>query len=155
MLELASLLLQAPDGRSRQAVVDASTGAAAGFARPRPAGLWQRWFVGAALEVHEHEDESLLCVIRPGRFPRRRLVYDADGRWVGAVRGRRLEDRGGRVVALRGPDPAARGDVFRDPDGRPLATLRWGREGAALAFMEAVAQDPFAKMLMLAAALHG
>ena len=154
MLELASLLLRAPDERSLQTVVDASTGAPAGFARPRPAGLWERWFGGAALEVHEYEDESLLCVIRPGRFPPRRLVHDADGRRVGAVRGRRLEDRAGRIVALRGPDPAARGDVFHDPEGRPLATLRPGRDGAALAFTEAAA-DPFARMLVLAAALHG
>ncbi len=61
----------------------------------------------------------------------------------------------GRVVAVRGPDAAARGDVFRDPEGRPLATLRPGKDGVTLAFTEAVAADPFAKMLMLAAALHG
>jgi hypothetical protein len=155
MLELPTLLVQAPDARSLQAVADASTGAPAGFARPRPARFWERWFAGAVLEVHEYEDESLLCVIRRGRLPRRRLVYDADGRWVGAVCGRRLEDRCGCVVAARGPDAGSRGEVFRDPVGRVLATLRSGKDGVTLAFTEAVAAEPFTRMLLLAATLRG
>jgi hypothetical protein len=155
MLELAQLLLQFPDAKALQGVVDPSTGAPAGFVRPRPSGLWQRWFVGPVLDVYEHEDESLLCVIRSGRFPRRRLVYDADGRWVGAVMGRRLEDRHSCVVALRETDGGARSDVFRDAEGRPLATLQSGRDGVRLSFTEAIAGDPFAKMLVLAAALRG
>ncbi|HVS39575.1 MAG TPA: hypothetical protein VMS17_28720 [Gemmataceae bacterium] len=155
MLELPALLLHPPDARSCQAILDAATGAPAGFSRPRAAGLWDRWLSGATLEVHEHVDESLLCVIRQGRFPRRRLVYDAEGRWVGAVFGRRLEDGCGRVVAVRGPNSGMRGDVFRDPDGRQAAILQPGKHGLALAFTDACAADPFARMLMLAAALHG
>ena len=67
---------------------------------------------------------------------------------------------GGWRTAAAASSPCAgrtpgRGDVFRDPAGRPLATLRPGRDGLALAFTEAVAADPFAKMLVLAAALQG
>lgn len=154
MLEHATLLLGPPDAASAQAVVDADAGAPVGSARPRPAGLLERWLAGPAVEVREHEDGSLLCVIRRGPLsPHRRAVFDADGRPVGAVRGRRLQGRGGRVVAVRRPDVGG-GDVFVDPAGRPLATLSARPGGATLAFTDAIAADPFAKMLVLAAALH-
>ena len=150
MLEHATLLLRPPDASRVQAVVDAETGAALGFARNRPAGGWGRWLGGATLEVHEQQDASLLCTIRRGWLRRGcRLVYDADERGVGLVRGRRLEDRHGRLVAAGGPD-----GVFRDPDGRPLATLRAGAGGLTVAFTEGAATDPFARMLVLAAALR-
>jgi hypothetical protein len=150
MLEYATLLLRPPDAHSIQAIVDPSTGAPAGFVRPRPGGFWERWLAGPVLEVREHEDASLLCVVRCGRFRGGRQVYDADGRRVGAVRGRRLEDRRGRVLAVRGT-----GDVFRDAEGQPLAELRPGKEGLSVGFTEAIAADPFAKMLVLAAAVRG
>ena len=87
--------------------------------------------------------------------PARRLVYDADGRWVGAVRGRRLEDRGGRVVAVRGPDPRRAATCSATRTAGRWRRCGRARDGAALAFTEAAAADPFAKMLVLAAALHG
>ena len=122
-----------------------------GFARPRPAGLWQRWFGGAALEVHEYEDESLLCVIRPGRFPHRRLVYDADGAGRGgcAAGGWRT----GAAASSPCGRPAPNGRRVPRP-GRPAAgDAAAGAGRAACAFTEAAA-DPFAKMLVLAAALR-
>ncbi len=69
--------------------------------------------------------------------------------------GRRLEDRRGRAVAVRWQDAAGKGDAFRDPEGRP----RWRRcgletGGLVIDFAEETA-DPFAKMLLLAAALGG
>lgn len=149
------LLLRPLNPSSVQTVVDPATGAPVGFARRPPAGAWQRWFGGGVLEVHEQEDASLLCTIR-GRWlrPHCRLVCDADGRGVGEVRGRRLEDRHGRLVAVRWPDAGGRGDVFRDPAGSPLATARPGKDGLAVAFTEAAAADPFTKMLVLAAVLR-
>ena len=150
MLEHATLLLRPPDPSSVQAVVDAATGAALGFARRRPGSAWGRWLGGATLAVHEQQDDSLLCTIRRGWLRRHcRLVYDAEEQGVGVVRGRRLEDRLGRLVAVCGPDA-----VFRDPEGRPLASLRPEAAGLAVAFTEAVAADPFARMLVLAAALR-
>ena len=55
----------------------------------------------------------------------------------------------------RGPDAGSRGEVFRDPVGRVLATLRSGKDGVTLAFTEAVAAEPFTRMLLLAATLRG
>jgi hypothetical protein len=48
-----------------------------------------------------------------------------------------------------------KGDVFRDSEGRSLATLRSEAEGVVIAFTEAAADAPFTRMLILAAALHG
>lgn len=153
MLEHATLLLLAPNPPSKQ-IVEPSTGAPLGFARPRRRRFWERAFGGPLLEVHEHEDGSLLCTIRRGLlWPYRRLVYDADGFLVGAVRGRRLEDPPGRVFAVRRPNPDGAGEVFLDADGRTLAALRQEKEGVSVAFAEAITGDPFAKMLVLAAAL--
>jgi hypothetical protein len=156
MLEHATLLLRPPDASAVQTVVDPTTGAPLGFVRRRPGGVWERWFGGGVLDVREQEDASLLCTIRRGWLrPQCRLVYDADGLGVGMVLGRRLEDRHGRLVAVRRPDAFGRGDVFRDPAGAPLATLRPGRDGLAVAFTEAATTDPFTRMLVLAAALQG
>lgn len=150
MLEHATLLLRPPDSLSVRAVVAPVTDAPLGFVRPRPGGLLERWFGGSLLEVREHEDASLLCTIRNSWFrPGRRLVYDADDRTIGVVRGPRLEDRMGRVVAVQ------KGELFRDPQGRPLATVRSGAEGAVIHFAEETADAPFTRMLVLAAALDG
>jgi hypothetical protein len=155
MLEHATLLLRPPDAKSAQDVVDPSTGVPLGFARPRRLGFWDRVFGGVLVEVHECEDASLLCVIRRGRlWPYSRMVYDADGLLVGAVHGRRLEDPAGRPFAECKPEPNRTGDAYQDADGRTLATLRRSKEGVSVAFTEAIAADPFAKMLVLAAALR-
>ena len=155
LLEYATLLLRNPDPSLAQAVADPATGAPLGFTRRQPAGPWQRWFGGGVLEVHEHEDASLLCTIRRGWLrPHCRLVCDADGQGVGVVRGRRLEDRHGRLVAVRGPDAGGAGAVFRDPAGLAVATLRPGRDGLAVCFAEAAATNPFTRMLVLAASLQ-
>ena len=155
MLEHATLLLRPADPSAAQAVADADTGAPLGFSRRRPAGPWERWLGGGVLEVHEQEDDSLLCIIRRGWLrPHCRLVCDADGLGVGLVRGRRLEDRHGRLVGLRWPDAGGLGAVFRDPAGHALATLRPGRDGLAVCFTDA-AGDPFLRMLVLAASLQG
>jgi hypothetical protein len=155
MLEHATLMLRPLDAASAQAIVDPETGAPLGSARPRAAGLLERWLAGPVVEVREHEDGSLLCVIRGGLLrPHRRLVHDADGRPVGAVRGRRLEGRDGRVVAVRRHGAETGGAVFVDAEGRPLAALRPAAAGAELAYTDAIAADPFTKMLVLAAALH-
>lgn len=148
------LLLLAPDSTATQVVVEPSTGAPLGFVRPRRPGFWLHLLGLRLLEVHEHEDASLLCTIRRGLlWPYRRLVYDAEGVLVGAVRGPHLEAPPGRVFAVSKPDPDRRGEAFLDADGQALATLRPGKEGVSVTFTEAIAADPFAKMLVLAAAL--
>jgi hypothetical protein len=156
MLEHATLLLRPPDALAVQAIVTPITEMPLGFVRPRPLGWLERWLGGAVLEVREHEDASLLCTIRNGWLrPQSRLVYDAEDRGVGMVRGRRLEDRNGRVLAVRRPNTQLKCDVFRDSEGRSLATLRTEAKGVVIAFTDGAAEDPFTRMLILAAALHG
>jgi hypothetical protein len=156
MLEHAMLLLRPPDTFAMQAVVEPSSNAPLGFVRPRPRSLLEKWLGGSVLEVREHVDASLLFTIRNSWFrPGTRLVYDAEDRGVGQVRGRRLEDRNGGVVAVRRPDTEPVGDVFLDAEGRSLATLRSGADGVVVLFAEGTAEEPFTRMLILAAALHG
>jgi len=156
MLEHTTLLLRPPDSSSVRAVVEPAADAPLGLVRPRPLGWWERCLGGSVLEVREHEDASLLCTIRNSWLrPYSRLVYDADDHSVGVVRGPRLEDRNGRVVAVRRPNAELKCEVFRDPEGRSLATLRAEAEGLVLGFTEETAEAPFTRMLMLAAALHG
>jgi hypothetical protein len=155
MLEHATLLLRRPDSSSVRTVVEPVAESPLGFVRPRPLGWLERWLGGSVLEVREHEDASLLCTIRNCWLrPYSRLVYDADDHSVGVVRGPQLEDRKGRVVAVRRPNAQLKCDVFRDPEGRSLATLRSEAEGVVIAFTEAAAEDPFTRMLILAAALR-
>jgi len=156
MLEQATLLLRPLDALSVQAVVAPLTDAPLGFVRPRPGGWLVRWFGGSVLEVREHEDASLLCTIRNSWLrPSGRSVYDADDHTVGVVRGTRLVDRTGRVVAVRRHNAELKCDVFRDPEGRSLATLRSNAGGLVIDFTEETADAPFTRMLVLAAALHG
>jgi hypothetical protein len=149
MLEHATLQLRPPDAFGVRAVVSPTTDLPLGFIRPRPRGWLERW-LGAALEVREHEDASLLFTIRNSWLrPRSRPVFDADDHSIGLVRGPRLEDRAGRVVAVR------KGETFRDPQGRSLATLRSEAGGLVIDFAEETADAPFTRMLVLAAALQG
>ena len=155
MLEHATLLLQPPDASSVRAVVEPAAETPLGFVRPRPLGLLERWLGGSLLEIREQQDESLLCTIRNSWIrPRSLFVYDADDHCVGAVRGRRLEDRTGRNLARRRTNAEFKGDAFTDPEGRPLATLRSEADGVVIAFTEGITGNPFARMLVLAAALY-
>lgn len=153
MLEAPALLIRPRAPSGVRAILDAATRKPLGHARPgqRP---WWRCLSSKPLEVREHEEEPLLFTVRRawGRPPRQE-VLDADGVPVGLVRGRFLYDGWGRCVAAAedGPD----GRTFRDGDGRPLARLTRRADGVAVDFDEAVASEPFAKMVLLAAALGG
>jgi hypothetical protein len=69
------------------------------------------------------------------------------------VCGRRLRDRYGRALARARPLAGRPGYVFATPDGEALAEWEPGAGGPRLTFRPEVAEDPFAKMLLLAAAL--
>jgi hypothetical protein len=152
MLEHAVLLLAPPKGSNR--AILAPDGAPLGSARWRPRkGPWWR-LRPAVLAVHEHEDEPLLFTVRR-RWPLLpwREVRDAEGRRVGYLFGARISDRLGRRLARAQTILATGAREIRHRDGRALAELEASPEGVRLTFAPVVEHDPFAKMLLVAAAL--
>jgi hypothetical protein len=156
MLEQQTLLLRPWIGRAapRRPIVEPATGEVLGFACWQPAtpGAWWRWLLAPVLEVHEAEDEPLLCTLhRYWSLGTVWAVRDADGRAVATVRRGTIEDPLGRCLAA--PESAVDLLVFRDLERQELATLRREPEGLLLSFTEEVRGEPFAKMALLAAAL--
>jgi hypothetical protein len=156
MLESPSLLVRPPDAAAVRAVVEPATGAPLGSARRRRGrGFWGRWFGRPVLEVREHEDEPLLFTVRRcWGWPGGREVRDADGRFVGTLRGWCIWDRFGRPLAGRAAPGGPGYEELGSPEGRVLAILHYEISGIRLSFTPEVAADPFAKMLVLAAALE-
>jgi hypothetical protein len=157
MLEEQALLLRPWEesaGARRRVVAEPATGRPLGFARQQPAAPWLRWLTTSVLEVREAGDEPLLSTVhRFWNLGHLWEVRDADGRRVATVRRGRIEDRLGRTLAVR--ERAADGSAVwrRSPAGGVLAAATRGLEGLRLDFTDAVADDPFAKMALLAAAL--
>lgn len=122
--------------------------------RPRPAAWWRRWFTPAAIDVFEGEDDSLLLTmqrawgVRPGWE-----VLDADGRHVGFVHNSYTLDPYGRPLALLVSGDERSQRSFVTADGRDLATLGTNGDSVLLSFASTYPENPFARMLLLAAAL--
>jgi hypothetical protein len=114
-------------------------------------GWWNR-ILGPVLCVHEHEDQPLLFTAQPcwWRWSQRE-VLDAEGERVGFVRKGSIKDRYNLLYACSRPD----GDeiVYQCVNGEVLAAMRFTPAGVELSFANVVESDPFAKMLLLAAAL--
>jgi hypothetical protein len=159
MLEQHTLLLRPWAARTagaaaRRSIVEPATGEMLGFAcwQPVAAGSWWRWLLTPVLEVHEAEDEPLLCTLhRYWSLGTVWAVRDADGRAVASVRRGLIEDPLGRCLAM--PEAAAHGILFRDLERQELATLSQEGDGLLLTFTEELRGEPFAKMALLAAAL--
>ena len=162
MLERPSLCLgpwsQSADRPARCAIVDPATQLPLGLAqrRPMPASFWRRWFVRPTLEVLETEDEALLCMVRRlAGFRPAWEVCDADGRYVGGIRGPKIVDPFGRAVCLAAAGTGSKPLSYLTPDGLELATLSPQDDRQLLTFGPALDGNPFARMLLLAAALAG
>jgi hypothetical protein len=157
MLEQSALLLQpwvpaAGGGRGR-AILDAAARTPLGLARTPAGRRAGSWFARPVVEIYETEDESLLCTVGRGWWPAGRwLVREADGHLVGSVRGPHVEDRRGRDVAVLRPGPDG-GGPFLDTAGVELGRLEEGTDGLRLKFAVWLEGDPFARMLLLAAAV--
>jgi hypothetical protein len=161
MLESSNLSLgpwsvAAPPDSGRRVICDATTGQRLGFARwlTPPGAGWQGWFRWPALEVLETDDESLLCTLRRGWPPWPVWeVMDADGRFIGSLRrGVVFDPTGGRFAVLQtqaNGTPAK----FLDHQGQEVGTLAGTAHGLQLTFAESLQENPFAKMILLAAAL--
>jgi len=148
LLEQPTLRLLGPNERGRRLLTD-ETGDVVGFAEEvRPWWPWAR-----SLWVHEAFEEPVVFRVRRlwALRPRWR-VLDADGEEVGTVGGPVLLDRWDRVVFRR----VAAGRVFELADGGGTAA-EWvaNGDGGRLALQAAVRDDPFWKMLLLAAVLVG
>ncbi len=153
MLEQQLLVLRPGPSRTPQTLVEAATGTPLGFTRWRAPGGWlRRWLVGPILEVHEQEDEPLLFTVsRCWSIAARHLVCDADDVPVGVLDRARLLDRFGHLFAVRRREGDR--DVFRTTTGCPVAEAEPVDETVRLSFHAAVENEPFAKMLLLAAVL--
>lgn len=136
LLEQAVLLVRA---EPRRRVLLSAAGQVIGYTSWRRDG-WFRW----VLELHEQDQSPLVCTIRRRLgWPKRREVRDAEGELVGFVTGGHILDRWERV-ALRFRDGCFVGE-------RGAVLARWG--GGQLELLEGVRHDPFAKMLLVAAAV--
>jgi hypothetical protein len=147
MLECDRLLV-CGTGETRQ-IVNARTGDHVGTVRRVvPAA---RWLLGnCGIEVVETGDAPLLFTVGGGWFAnQRRLIRDAEGRLIGRWNGSRILDQFGRTFAQCDIDGS-----FISARGHELGRL-WNRKSdLEVAFAEAIRSEPFAKMLILAAALQ-
>src|SRR5438067_917041 len=130
MLEQQSLLLLPwqTGAEARAWIVEPGSAAPIGFVfRRRISGplSWLCWWRRPVLAVHEYEDEPLLLTLHAslGSW----LVRDADGHFVGRVRGTRLFDGLGQPLAYLQADED--GSSYRGLDRHELATTVLDGEG--------------------------
>jgi hypothetical protein len=157
MLEHPAILLRPAEAPWGVRIADPLTGAVLGSARRggRPRRFsWLRWWGTVVVEVREGGDEPLLCTLRRGWGPWPNWhVCDADGGAVGRVRGGLLYDRRDRPLGALSRQASGRSALYRDAEGWELALTEAGPEGVTLTFLPEVDEDPFLKMVLLAAAL--
>jgi len=155
LLERKALLLGWRDDSGRRVILDAETGAAVGFRQHRPRTGWWARFGRRVVEVREQEDDSLLFTVRRcwslfAWFE----VSDADDGLVGWHGLSMVLDRAGRRLALREEDAETGASWFSGSDGRVLARLAPQGDDLRLTFADELTEEPFVKMLLLAAALR-
>jgi hypothetical protein len=138
----------------------AVSGQAVGFASSGRRRSFLRWWSWGRLlwGVHETQDRPLVFTVRRcwGIRPWYE-IRDAETRRVGLLLGRLAWDRLGRRVALRvtlvEQGTAGRIERFLQPDGTPIAELEWSGAEGRLGFLLPGSENPFTRMLLLAAAL--
>jgi hypothetical protein len=139
----------------RWAILEPNAGALVGLVRPRPntQSFWTRWFGRAQLAVYESDDEPLVCTLLRGWGPGSAWeLRDADGHMVGRITKSHLQGPLGRYpIHVKRPKPTVVG--FHDSQGRALAGLTRQGNDWILSFEGACKGDPFARMLILGAAL--
>ncbi len=155
LLERKVLLLTLRVAAGRRVILDPEGGTPVGCIRRRPRIGWRSRFARRVVEVQELEDDSLLCTVRRcWSFVAWYEVRDADEHLVGWHGGPLLLDRNGHRVAMREDETEVGTSRYVSPDGATLARLAWQGEDALLTFADEVADEPFVKMLLLAAALR-
>jgi hypothetical protein len=143
LLEQTTLRLSRPGPSGRRPLCDAA-GDVVGFVREERGWPWGRTFW-----VYEAFEEPLVFGVRRlWRLRPRWRVVDADGEEVGTVGGEGLLDRWDHLLFRR-----AEGGVFALAGGGAAAEWRPDGDGGRLVLHEPVRDDPFWKMLLLAAVL--
>jgi hypothetical protein len=84
---------------------------------------------------------------------RRTTVADADGFRVASIRGLNVYGRANHVVAIRHDAGDARAGVFVGPAGIDVGHWRPDGAGTVIEFADALRDEPFTKMGLLAAVL--
>jgi hypothetical protein len=136
------------------AILEPNTRALVGLARPLATskGIWARWFGRGGLAVFENDDEPLVCTLRRGwSLSHTWDLHDADDHMVGRIAGGLIQGPLNRFWIMVNQANAAA--EFRDPDGRTLATVTRQTDARLVTFAGELKGDPFARMLMLGAAL--
>ena len=153
MLETPVLLLRPAVAGQPRVIADAASGKSVGFARSQHDAErgWLGSLLGPIVAVHEQEDEPLLFTVRRCFLWTQREVRDAEGERVGYVSARTIRDRNRLLYAEIRRD--ADGVAYQCVNGSVLGTARRTPEGLELSFAKVIEADPFAKMLVLAAAL--
>ena len=161
MLEQGVLLLRPwtaipAAGGEERAVHDPATQTIVGWVRRLPKSRgWRGWFRTPRLQIHEAGDEPLLFTMRRiWGIPPRWEVRDADQQRVGFVRRGLIQNRFNRGLALVELLGGTRGVRFHNGyEGVELARLLPQSGGAELTFAPACGDNPFVKMLLVAAAV--
>jgi hypothetical protein len=133
---------------------DPATGRQVGLARERPgAAAWKFWRARVTFDVFEAiPDHPLLCSVQQFRGVRSLVeVHDAEGHLVGRCGEQRIEDAYGWAWACL--ERMGKTRRFIDAAGHELAIVTPAPSGELLAFQPAVGDNPFARMLLLAAVL--
>ena len=155
LLERKVLLLTLRDASGRRVILDHDTGTLVGFSQRRPRVGWRSRCTRRVVEVHEQQDDSLLCTVRRcwSLFPWYE-VWDADDHLVGWHGGPIVLDPAGRPVAVREEESEIGTSWKAGVDSNTLALVAWQGDDVRLTFADEIAGEPFLKMLILAAALR-
>jgi hypothetical protein len=155
VLERKSLLLARRDSTGRRAILDADDATPVGSCQRRRRAGWWSSFTRPVVEVHEQQDDSLLFSVRRcwSLFSWYE-VWDADDRAIGWHGGPLLLSRTGRRMAVREDETGAGTSSYLAQNGKALARLNWQGDDVRLSFEDEIADEPFVKMLLLAAALR-
>jgi hypothetical protein len=163
MLEQPTLLLrpwrpalEGQAGTLRAWIVEPVTATPLGFASRRAPGSlrWLRWWHRPTVAVHEADDEPLVFTMRAGwSWNPSWRVHDAEGRTVGRVWDELLLDRRDEPLAQLVPGSELGATIYQGRGGQQLACTGWEDEGVRLTFLMHRRDNPFVKMLLLAAAL--
>jgi hypothetical protein len=134
-------------------LADAATSVSLGFVRAGRIGIWP-WLTPHQLEVCETEDASLLMTLQhPWLGFGSWHIVDAENRRLGSVLLPHVLDADGFRLA-RVENAAANMRLFRRASGEACATFETQASGELLLrFTAEASANPFARMLVLGAAL--